>query len=274
MTVAVAVRSPLTLTNMNAELLLAACEHDLPVVPTICPMAGTTAPYSKASTLLLSNVEAVFMAALAQMIRPGQPYLYLFGPSRTDMRNGGDLYYTLDKALWKIAGVQLGKAYRMPTAAECGGSMTVRSDLQSGAEGMLFMLGAQQSGADLLAGIGSCGNAMAMSAEMMLVQTAWLKAARFLTAGLDTDVHLAVENIRRTGPGGHYMTDDLTLELLRSDEFFDNELFDYSDLHEGQPSMLERAHQKAMEMTAGFECPHPGKVQDELRRFFRDECGG
>ena len=152
--------------------------------------------------------------------------------------------------------------------------MSARYDLQSGAEGMLFMLAAHESGADLLAGIGSCGNAMAMSGEMMLVQTAWLKAARFLTAGLDTDVHLAVENIRRTGPGGHYMADDLTMELLRSEEFFNNTLFDYGDLHEGQPSMLERAHRKAGEMTTGFECPHSGAVQEALRRFFRDECAG
>ncbi len=274
MTVAVAVRSPLTLTGLNAELLLAACEHELPVVPTVCPMAGTTAPYSKAGTLLLGNAEIVFLAALTQMIRPGHPYLYAFGPSRTDMRTGGDMYYTPDKMLWKIASVQLGKAYRMPTAAECGGTMSARYDLQSGAEGMLFMLAAHESGADLLAGIGSCGNAMAMSGEMMLVQTAWLEAARFLTAGLDTETHLAVENIICTGPEGHYMADDLTMELLRSDEFFSSDLFDYGDLHEGQSSMIERAHQKAGEMVAGFECPHSGAVQENLRRFFRDECGG
>jgi len=274
MTVGVAVRSPLTVTQMNAELLRTACEHDLPVVPTVCPMAGTTSPYSKAGTLLLGNVEIVFLAALTQMIRPGHPYLYAFGPSRTDMRNGEDMYYTLDKVLWKIAGVQLGRAYRMPTAAECGGTMTARCDLQSGAEGMLFMLAAHQSGADMLAGIGSCGNAVAMSGEMMLVHTAWLEAARFLTAGLDTGAHLAVESIQRAGPGGYYMEDGLTLELLRSDEFFSSELFDYGGLHEGQPSMLERAHRKVGEMVAGFESPHSGEVQEELRRFFQEEGPG
>ncbi|MCD4696836.1 MAG: trimethylamine methyltransferase family protein, partial [Bacteroidales bacterium] len=100
------------------------------------------------------------------------------------------------------------------------------------------------------------------------------KAARFLEAGLDTDTHLAVENILRTGPGGHYMTDDMTMNLLRSDEFFNSDLFDYGDLHEGQPSMLGRAHQKAGEMVAGFESPHSGEVQEELRHFFRDEYGG
>jgi trimethylamine---corrinoid protein Co-methyltransferase len=180
MTVGVAVRSPLVLTSLNAELLFTACKNDLPVVPTVCPMAGSTAPYSKAGTLLLGNAEIIALAALVQMVRPGHPYLYAYGPSRADMRTGEDLYYTLDKVLWKVAGVQLGISYDLPTAAECGGTMSPRYDLQSGAEGMLFMRAACGSGADLLAGIGSCGNAVTMSGEMMLVHRAWLQAARFL----------------------------------------------------------------------------------------------
>ena len=270
-TVGVAVRSPMTLTGLNAELLLAACEYDLPVVPTICPMAGTTAPYSRLGTLILGDVEMVFMAALTQMIRSGHPYLHAFGASRTDMRNGADMYYTLDKVAWKMAGAQLGKAYGMPTSAECGGSMPARYDLQSGAEGMLFMLAAHQSGADMLAGIGSCGNALVMSAEMMLIQTAWLDAARFISSGVGTEAPSAVESIHRTGPGGHFMGDDLTLENLRSEEFFDNQLFDHGEILEGQPSILERAHQQAADLTADFECPHSGEVQEGLHRFFRDE---
>jgi len=271
MTVGVAVRSPLTVTGMNVELLLAACEHDFPVVPTVCPMAGTTSPYSKAGTLLLGNIETVFLAALTQMIRPGHPYLYGFGPSCTDMRTGEDLYYTLDKVLWKIASVQLARAYRMPAVAECGGTMIPRYDLQSGAEGALFMLAAVQAGGDLLAGIGSCGNAVTMSAEMMLVHTAWLEAARFLGGAIDTDTHLALENIKRVGPGGHYLEDDLTLELLRAGEFFSCDLFDYDSFHGDHPSLLERAHRRGEALVAGFESPHSHDVQEELRRFFHDE---
>ena len=66
------------------------------------------------------------------------------------MRHMHDMYYTLDKVLWKLAAVQLGKSYNMPVGAECGGSMTYRYDQQNGAEGALFMLGAANSGADLI----------------------------------------------------------------------------------------------------------------------------
>jgi len=270
-TVAVAIVSPLALVGFNARVLLSACEHGFPVLPTICPMAGTTSPYSIASTLLLANCEAVFLAALTQILNPGQPYLYASGHSVTDMQTGHDLYYTLDKFLWKLAAVQLAQSYNMPCMAECGGTLTHRYDQQSGAEGMLFMLAAHASGADMLSGFGSCHDANGMSAEMMLIHTAWLDATRFLTRGVTVDpIHLAVENIKNAGPGGHFLTDELTMRLLRGDEFFRNDLFDLSGGYHDAPSLLERAHAKVDDMLADFQSPVPGPVQEDLRRYFHD----
>jgi len=271
MSVAVAVISPFVISQLNGDLLLSACNNQCPVIPTVCPMAGTTAPYSAAATLLQGNAEVVGLAALAQIVRPGTPYLYHMGPSVTDMRDGHDLYYTLDKVLWKLAAVQLGRAYNLPTGAECGGTMTYRYDQQNGAEGILFMLAAQRSGANLLAGIGSCYNAVGMSAEMMLIQIAWLEAARFLGRGIDTGhLQAALESIRRAGPGGSFLDDELTLKLLRSGEFFANDLFDLSGAEDG-PSLLERAHRKLEAIIEGFRSPVPENVQEHLRRYFQDE---
>jgi trimethylamine--corrinoid protein Co-methyltransferase len=270
-TVGVPMLSPLRLTETNAAILLKACANNFPIVSTICPMAGTTGPYSKIGTLLLGNAENVFLAALIQIIRPGHPYLYALGPSRTNMLSGGDMYYTLDKVLWKLAAAQMGHSYNMPVTSECGGTMTYRYDQQNGAEGVLFMLAAYESQASLLAGIGSCYNANGMSAEMMVVHIAWLEAARFLSRGINTEtLDLAVESINRVGPGGHYLADDLTFKLLRSDEFFSSDLFDHSESYGPHPSLLERAHQKVEEMVAGFESPVPGKVQEDLKRYFHD----
>ena len=83
------------------------------------------------------------------------------------------------------------------------------------------------------------------------------------------DVEADLASIRRAGPGGHFMDDDLTLERLRSGEFFGNELFDYGD---GE-AMLDRAHRRAADLGAEVESPLPGTVQEAIRRFFRDELG-
>ncbi len=271
MTVAVAIVSPLTLPKFNCDVLLGTVANRFTVVPTICPMAGMTSPYSVDATLLQGNVENIFLAALTQILSPGNPYLYGFGPSVSNMKTGHDLYYTMDKILWKIATVELAKAYHMPVSSECGGTLSQRYDMQSGAESALFMFTAQSTGSDLLAGVGSCYNANGLSSEMIVIQNEWLKASQFLSRGIRTN-HLeqAVASITEQGPGGNFLIDDLTLELLRSDEFFGSSLFDMSGGYEPAPSLLENAHRRVEELTADFVSPVPEKIQENLRRYFHD----
>jgi len=267
--VAVGVLSPLSVSELNVEFLLDACAHDFPVIPTVCPMAGMTSPYSLAGTLLHDNIEVIALAALTQIVRPGHPYLYAVGPSVTNMHSGHDQYYTLDKVLWKIGGAQLGKAYHMPVAVEAGGSMTYRYDQQNGAEGILFMLAATGCGANSLNGFGSTYNAIGMSAEMMVIHDAWLAAARFLQRGICfDDGRLGAESIQQAGPGGNFLTAPLTLKGLRNQEFFANPLFDYSGgAEEGLP-LLTRAHEQVEELVMNPESPLPGQVQEEVHRYF------
>jgi trimethylamine--corrinoid protein Co-methyltransferase len=192
----------------------------------------------------------------------------------TDLRNGADLYYTVDKVLWKNAAVQLGLAEHMPVGAECGGTLTHRYDPQAGAEGMLFMLAAHASGAHRIAGFGSCHNAVGMSAEMMVMQQAWLQAARHLTRGIRLDdARLAVGSLERVGPGGQFLDDDLTVELMRSDEFFRDDVFDLSGGHGDSRPMLERAHNRVERLLAGYQSRVPEDIQEGLRRYFRELYG-
>jgi hypothetical protein len=43
--------------------------------------------------------------------------------SVADLMTVYDRYYTVDKVLWKIAAVQLGKSYNLPVIAECVGTL-------------------------------------------------------------------------------------------------------------------------------------------------------
>jgi len=273
--VMVAVISPLVLSSVNADLLRLAVEYDAPVVPTICPMAGSTSPYTRASTLVLGHAENLALAALTQLLKPGHPFLYTFGPSVTDLRSGRDLYYTLDKVLWKIAAVQMARALNLPVSAECGGTMTFRYDPQNGMEGFLFMLAAVASGAHLLAGFGSCYDAVGMSGEMMLIQEAWLEAVRHLQQGIRTEeARLGLDNLRAAGPGGDFLTDALTFDFMHGGEFFSQELFDYTPAEQSGKSLLERAHERMEALTGTYTSPVPGRIQESLRRYFFDLCGG
>ena len=73
-TSAVAAGSPLVLNELNAELLVRSVEQGFAIVPTVCPMAGSTAPYSLAGTLLQSHIEVLMIALLAQLLARGIPW--------------------------------------------------------------------------------------------------------------------------------------------------------------------------------------------------------
>lgn len=269
MTVLTSIVSPLCMEDVNIEMLLFATKNSLPIHPAPCPMAGTTSPYSKIATLVQANTELIFLAALTQLLNPGNPYSYGMGPSVSNMKSGHDLYYTMDKVLWKLAGCEMAKSYNMPSTAEAGGTLSQRYDMQSGAESMIFMLAAQNSGANLLAGLGSCYNANGMSSEMMIIQSEWFKAAEFLSRGINTSyLEEGIRSIKEQGPGGNFLVDDLTLKLLRSDEFFTGNLFDTSGGYEPASSILEKAHRKVEELTADYKSPVPEKIQEELKKYF------
>ena len=272
-TVAAAIVSPLTITGLNVDLLRLAIEYGAALTPTICPMAGSTSPYTMASTLTLCHAENLFAAALSQAYKPGHPFLYAAGPSVMDMHSGHDLYYTLDKALWSPSLTQLGKFCNLPTATHHCGSMTHRYDTQNGVEGMLFMLGAVASQADLLCSFGSTYTAMGMSAEMMIMQEAWQKAAQYLVAGIRTDdARLGLDNFKQAGPGGNFLTDELTLQYMHGGEFFNNDIFDNAACGESSRSMLERAHDRVELLVDGYQPLVPHTVREGLQRYFHDEC--
>jgi trimethylamine:corrinoid methyltransferase-like protein len=175
----------------------------------------------------------------------------------------------MDKVLWKIAAVELAKSYNIPVSSECGGTMTYRYDQQNGAEGMIFMLAAQNSRSDILTGFGSCHNANGMSAEMIMIQSAWLDASKHLSKGIATDNRCkGIDSIKNIGAGGSFLTDDLTIEMLYSDEFLSEGLFDFSGDYEEAPSLLEKAHQKTEELVKNYSSPVPEKVQEELKSYF------
>ena len=67
-TVAVATLSPLALTDLNCTLLLEASRYHFPVIPTTCPMAGTTSPYSLVSAFVQGMAEGLGLCAILQAV--------------------------------------------------------------------------------------------------------------------------------------------------------------------------------------------------------------
>lgn len=271
--VAMAVTSPLQLHGVNMEIMKMAMERCYPIIPTVCPMAGATSPYSIAGTSLLSNVETLIPVLLSQVYKPGHPVYYCVAPSITDMKTGHDLYYKCEKMFFKSIGCAMGKYYDLPIKGEAGGTLTHRADVQNGAESMLYLLASHAGGQNFIDGLGSLYNANGMSTEQIIMQCALVDMAEYLTRGTDcSDYKLAFDSIKNVGPGGNYLTDELTLQLMKSDEMFHSEFTDLSGGYiDNAPGIHEIAHQKANDLVKNYKPTVPEKVREAIKNFFKDK---
>ncbi len=270
-TIAMGVTSPLQIHGLNIEIMKMTMENNYPIVSTVCPMSGTTSPYSVAGTVLLANIEALAPVLIAQAYKPGHPVYYGTGPSVTEMSEGKDLYYKAEKMKFKIAACQMGHFYNLPVCGEAGGTLTHRADVQNGAESISYLLASLTGGQHIIGGIGSLGNANGMSAEQIIMQCGLVDMAEYSADGIDTsDYKLAAASIERNGPGGNFLTEDLTIDMLRDKtEFFSSPHFDLTGGYTGTaPGIYEKAHMTAESLVENYRPTVPEKVQNAVRDYF------
>ena len=276
LSIAMAVLSPLAVNGTNLEIMKMAMENNFPILSTVCPMAGSTSPYSIAGTFLQANIEALIPILIAQVYKPGHPVFYGVGPSVTNMQTGKDLYYRSEKMLFKIMANQMSTFYGLPSSGEAGGSLTHLPDVQNGAESLSFLLASHAWKQNIIGGLGSFGNANGMSSEQIIMQCGLIDMAEYLSKGVDfTGEKSGVASIEKTGPGGNFLMDDLTLSLLRdTEEFFHTPYMDLtgeSSDPESSKSMLDIAHQKVIDVQNSYVSRVPGNVQEKIKQFFYDK---
>ena len=269
MTVAVATLSPLAVTDINCQLMLEACKYNLPIVPTTCPMAGTTSPYTLIGTLLQTMAEVVGLGAIVQAVNPGNPYLMAFGPSVASLLDGHDMYYTMEKPLWKLAAAEIAADYGFSYLIECGGNTPAGFDMQCGAESMIQMLSGVATDAAVISGVGSCYNANGLSAEN-IVMGMWMKrSSDFMLRGIRLDtLDDSLESMEENKDTGYFLMDDLTLDNMRSGEFFSDKTMNEMGEFRDAPSMLERAQAIIREVSDKFVSPVPEDAQERVRDYF------
>ena len=269
MTVAVATLSPMALTDINCRLLLEAVKYNFPVIPTTCPMAGTTSPYTLIGTFIQGMAEVIGLCAIVQAVNPGNPYLSAFGPSVSSLLDGHDMYYTMEKPLWKLAATEIAGSYGLPYLVECGGNTPAGFDMQAGAESMIQMMSAVGSGADVLAGVGSCYNANGLSAENIVIGMSLKRASDFMTRGIRLDqIDESFDSIEEQKDLGYFLMDDLTLEHMRSGEFFADNTLNMAGEFKKEPTMLERAQSIIQDVKAKYVSPVPADAQERIQAYF------
>ena len=120
--------------------------------------------------------------------------------------------------------------------------------------------------------MGSCYNANGLSAENIVIGMALKHASEFMCRGIRMEsLDAILDSVEEQKDVGHFLMDDLTLEYMRSDEFFSDDTMNIMGEFKKAPGMLEMAQAKIQKIKAGYVSPVPADAQERLKTYFADE---
>jgi len=225
-----AVVTPLRLDPGGTQAALIFAREGLPVVCTSMPIAGVTAPATPAGTVMLAHAEVLAFATILQSCHPGCPLVYSALPTFADARTGS-ANYADPRAGWAdCAATELSRSTGLPCLTN---------------PSMLNLAHVP----DLCAGGGLLETSTVLSFEQLLIDDEVMGDRKARVRAQDTGPEsLAVDVLRKVGPGGHFLAQRHTAQHMRE---FGSSRFGVSDAEiidgpeRREPSARQRARDEA-----------------------------
>lgn len=204
--------SPLTYEEGSIEATTEFAKANIPVVAMAMPNLGATGPVTIAGSLAVGNAENLGSLVVTQLANPGAPFIYSMSMMSTDMKTGMGASGTPESAIAAVAAVQLAKFYGLPCEMGGFGTDAKVPGAQAAFEKTLTNLPPVMAGVDLIAGIGGLEGSNTLCLEQMIIDSEIWQSTLRLAHGFDvTNETLALDTIRKVGPGGHFLSEKHTL---------------------------------------------------------------
>ena len=259
--------------------LLLMAEMQLPVIYASGIMAGATSPVTMAGAIAQANAEILVGLAIHQLASPGSPFIFGGGMSPMDMKSGLPTYSAPEAMVAQAGLCQLGRElYHLPTWGFGGCSASKCCDAQAVNEAATFLMMSAWMGTNLVHDIGYIEAGMTYSLELLVLCDEIIGQIRRIMEGLSVDKgDLAIDAIKRVGPGGSFLMDPHTLAHFRS-----NWLPDLTDRvarqsweKNGATTMERRALEKMRNVIASHSPdPLPSKTMAEIENIIRQTRNG
>jgi trimethylamine--corrinoid protein Co-methyltransferase len=217
----ISVIAPLQYSNEMAGSLIEFARAGQPILDASLVMAGSSGPVTLAGVLALQNAEVLAGLTLAQLVRPGIPFIYGATSCPIDMKTGALAIGAAENAMLVAATAQMGRFYNLPSRS--GGALTDAHfpDIQAGMESTLSLLTAVGNGINfILHACGILGSFVEMSFEKFLADEELCGMVKKMHRPIDLSAEaIDLPMIKKVGIGGQYLTQPKTFRLCRT-EFF------------------------------------------------------
>ena len=237
--------SPLRLDGPMSDGLIEMAEHGQPVVATPFTLAGAMSPVSLAGAIAQQNAEALFLVALAQIVRPGAPMIYGAFTSNVDMRTGSPAFGTPESVKAQFASGQMARRYGLPWRSSNATASPV-VDAQAAYEAEMAVWGAVMGGVNLLyQGAGWLEGGLTASYEKLIIDAEILQMMSEVLQPIEvSEAALGLDAIAEAGPGGHFFGTAHTLERYET-AFYTPLVSDWRNFETWQADGSRTATQRA-----------------------------
>ncbi|HEX9124166.1 MAG TPA: trimethylamine methyltransferase family protein, partial [Actinomycetota bacterium] len=208
--------SPLVFNPETVDKLFVAADRGLPVCCQAAPQVGATGPATIAGTLVISAAETLMGLVLAQLRRPGLPFVSGTVPFLMDMRSGAVTAGGPDGLRFMAAMSQVCRRWGLPLVGMSFGGDSKAMDEQAALETMYYGFGVTMAGVDLVFDAGCLEGGLLFSPELLAIADEAVEMARRATEPVEvSDETIAFETIQAVGPGGLYLGEPHTLKHFR-----------------------------------------------------------
>ena len=240
--------SPLVHTGEALEKLLYMAENRLPINYSPGIMAGATSPVTIAGSVAQANAEILTGLVIHQLKKPGAPFVFGGGMSPMDMRSMQPTYAAPEAVVSQACLCQMGRDfYHLPTWGFGGCSASKLADEQAVYEAGSYLVMAAVTGTNLVHDVGYLEFGKTYSLDLLIICDEIIGHLRRMMEGVRVDEEsLALEALKRVGPGGHFLADPHTVAHFRENwqpGITDRNTYETWQMN-GSTSMGQRAKEK------------------------------
>ena len=207
---------PLRWTSLALGVFKATSGYGIPCTVNGEPMAGASAPVTLAGTAAVGTAEILSGIVINQVLEAGRPCFFNLGFSHVmDMRNGFAVTGGPENALLAVAGADLARFYKIPSVSwMCTDSLLY--DGQNALEKMLACLTHAQARVSAVWGVGSVESEKTISPVQAVIDNEIIGMVRRYLSGFMVDEEsVALDEIRKVGISGEFMSSEHTLAHFR-----------------------------------------------------------
>lgn len=262
--------SPLGQDGGSVEAALIGAEAGLPVGFMTMAACLTTGPATMAGTLVVGNAEVISATALIELAYPGAPVFYAAAQTASDLRTGAYTGGGPEDFLFGAAQNKLSDFYDIPLSMGSFATGAKEPNWHGGVENSLSTFMASLVMSDMLLGVGLLHGSRIWSYSQMLMDCEIFSIIQKVMQGIVVDDEtLALDTIKRVGPGGNFLSQKHTLKHMR--EVFVPQFMDrrpYNIWEEKHDDGRDWALEKARKILASHQ-PEPldPAVSAELKKI-------